>query len=90
VVEAHISFSKGMLGESELNEISSTIRSWYVIPALDETAFDGLVELMKNDKKNSANKILGCALKGIGNCSWDVAYTDREIKEGLKYLLKLN
>jgi 3-dehydroquinate synthase len=90
VVEAHISFSKGLITESEMNDISATIRTWYEIPAFDETAFDGLNVLMKNDKKNSANKILGCALKGIGNCSWDVAYTDREIKEGLEYLLKLN
>jgi 3-dehydroquinate synthase len=89
-VEAHISFSKGLLGESEMNDIFAVIRTWYVIPAFDETAFDALIELMKNDKKNSSNKILGCALNGIGNCSWDVEYTHREIKDGLNYLLKLN
>jgi len=90
VVEVHISFSKGLLGEAEMNEICATIRKWYEIPAFDETAFDALVELMKNDKKNAANIILGCALKGIGNCLWDVEYTHDEIKNGLKFLLKLN
>jgi 3-dehydroquinate synthase len=90
VVEAHISFSKGLMTASDMTDISGTVRSWYEIPAFDETAFDELVELMKNDKKNSANKILGCALNDIGKCSWDVEYTEREIKEGLEYLLKLN
>jgi 3-dehydroquinate synthase len=90
IVESYVSFAKGFLTRDELEDISATIRTWFEIPAFDESAFDTLVDLMKNDKKNSANKILGCALKGIGNCLWDVEYTEREIKEGLEYLLKLN
>jgi 3-dehydroquinate synthase len=90
VVESHISFSKGYIQEVELKEISETIRTWFEIPAFDATAFDALVGLMKHDKKNSANKILGCALKGIGNCSWNIEYSHNEIKKGLEYLLKLN
>lgn len=90
IVESYVSFAKGFLSREELEDISGTIRTWFEIPDFDESAFDTLVDLMKNDKKNSANKILGCALEGIGNCSWDVEYTNREIKEGLEYLLKLN
>ncbi len=90
IVESYVSFAKGLLSREELEDISVTIRTWFEIPDFDESAFETLVDLMKNDKKNSANKILGCALKGIGNCSWDVEYTNREIKEGFEYLLKLN
>ncbi len=88
-VESYISFAKGFLSEEELKEISETIRFWFEVPEFDSSAFDSIVQLMKNDKKNLANKILGCALKGVGNCMWDVEYTHSEIKDGLKYLLKL-
>lgn len=89
VVESFISFAHGHLSKEELNDISSTILRWFEIPDFDSSSFESLVLLMKNDKKNSANKILGCALKGIGNCIWDVEYTSDEIKNGLEYLLKL-
>ena len=88
-VESYISFAKGFLSEEELKEISETIRFWFEVPEFDSSAFDSIVQLMKNDKKNLANKILGCALKGVGNCMWDVEYTHSEIKDGLEYLLKL-
>jgi 3-dehydroquinate synthase len=90
VVESQISFAKGLLTQNELTEVSSTVCKWFDIPALDENSFDSLILLMQNDKKNSANKILGCALNGIGNCSWNVDYTTDEIKNGLEYLLTLN
>ena len=89
VVESQISFSKGFLTQNELLEISTTVCRWFDIPALDAESFDSLILLMQNDKKNSTNKILGCALKGIGNCTWNVEYSTDEIKNGLKYLLAL-
>ena len=89
IVESYVSFAKGFLSREELEDISETIRSWFEIPPFDESACDALIDLMKNDKKNSANKILGCALKGIGNCSWDVEYSHAEIKKGFEYLLNL-
>jgi 3-dehydroquinate synthase len=89
VVESQISFAKGFLSQNELLEISTTVCRWFDIPALDEESFDSLILLMQNDKKNSTNKILGCALKGIGNCTWNVEYSTDEIKNGLKYLLSL-
>jgi 3-dehydroquinate synthase len=90
VVESQISFAKGFLTQNELLEISTTVCNWFDIPALDEESFESLILLMQNDKKNSANKILGCTLNGIGNCSWNTEYSTNEIKNGLKYLLTLN
>jgi 3-dehydroquinate synthase len=89
VVESQISFAKGFLTQNELLEISTTVCRWFDIPVLDAESFDSLILLMQNDKKNSTNKILGCALKGIGNCTWNVEYSTDEIKNGLKYLLAL-
>jgi 3-dehydroquinate synthase len=90
VVESQISFAKGLLTQNEFTEVSSTVCKWFDVPALDENSFDSLILLMQNDKKNSANKILGCALNGIGNCAWNVEYSTDEIKNGLEYLLTLN
>lgn len=90
VVESQISFARGLLTQNELTEVSSTVCKWFTIPSLDENSFDSLILLMLNDKKNSANKILGCALNGIGNCSWNTEYSTDEIKNGLNYLLTLN
>ena len=90
VVESQISFAKGLLTQDELTDVSSTVCRWFTIPALEEKSFDSLILLMQNDKKNSANKILGCALKGIGNCSWNTEYSSDEIRNGLEYLLTLN
>jgi len=89
IAESYVSFAKGLLSEVELKDISETIRTWFEVPEFDSSAFDSIVQLMKNDKKNSANKILGCALNDVGNCMWDVEYTHIEIKDALKYLLKL-
>jgi 3-dehydroquinate synthase len=90
VVESHISFAKGLLTENDLTEVSSVMCKWFDIPVLDEKSYDSLILLMQNDKKNSANKILGSALNGIGNCSWNIEYSAEEIKNGLEYLLTLN
>lgn len=78
IMESYLSHVLCGLGIDELTEISSFIRSLYPVIPLEEETLSLLVEIMKNDKKNTHGQIKFALIEGIGYPHIDVAITDPE------------
>lgn len=90
VVEANISYAKGLIGAADYENISRIIGESYSLPSFSETEIDGMIALVENDKKNKDGKILCCLLKGIGECIFDQKITKDEIKQAFFDVLDTN
>lgn len=85
ICEAFLSAKKNGLSNSTLTDIVKTIHSTYPKYRLDKKNYPALLEIMKNDKKNTAGQISFSLLKTIGECSYDIFCTEDEIFESLDY-----
>lgn len=79
LLESKLSFNRGILPKLELDQIEETILALYPIIQLDKEQKEIVLELMKNDKKNSEGKIKGILIQSIGSCLYDVEYTNEEL-----------
>ncbi|RZJ70679.1 3-dehydroquinate synthase [Flavobacterium sp.] len=66
LLEAHISWQKGLLSEAELSEITTAITEIFGKVEIDENDLPEIFELLKHDKKNEYGKVLFSLLDGIG------------------------
>lgn len=89
LAESFISFKKGLLSEIEWNEINGVLMALFPVLPVRLDDIDTIIELMKNDKKNSENKIKSCLLTGIGSCVYDQNLSIEEIKESLYFLIAM-
>lgn len=85
ICEAYLSFRKNGLSESDLNETAVAIKEVYPAYNLKKATYPALLEVMKNDKKNSGGKISFSLLSEIGKCGFDVFCTEEEIFESLDF-----
>jgi len=84
IAEASIAEAKEMISRDELEEITRYILQIYPKVSLPE-AFENIIKLMAQDKKNKGNKILMALPYGIGQAIWDMEVSPAEIEESLKY-----
>lgn len=86
ICESFLSYTKGMISDQDLDEISEYILSIYadVIPT-QITAVNKISQNMKKDKKNRAGKVMFSLLDGIGSCTYDIQCTKQEIKDAFLY-----
>jgi 3-dehydroquinate synthase len=89
VCEAYISVVKIGLPKEELQEISNVFDKLYPRYPLNEAMLPGLIEIMKNDKKNENGNINCTLLTRIGQYSIDNVCTPTEICNGLRYYAAL-
>lgn len=89
ICEAWLSVKRNGLKKSELEEIVKILKSIYPAYKLDKSAYPELLEIMKNDKKNTAGRISFSLLSEIGKCGFDVFCTEEEIFESLDYYLSI-
>lgn len=89
ICEAWLSVKRNGLKQSELEEIVKTLKNIYPAYKLDKSSYPELLEIMKNDKKNTAGKISFSLLTEIGKCGFDVFCTEDEIFESLDYYLSI-
>jgi len=66
ILEAHISWQKGLLSAPELSEITSAISAIFGEIDIDDQDLPEILELLKHDKKNEYGKVLFALLDGIG------------------------
>lgn len=85
ICEAYLSFKKNGLSESDLNETVASIKKVYPAYNVKKASYPDLLEVMKNDKKNSGGQISFSLLTEIGKCSFDQFCTEAEIYESLDY-----
>lgn len=83
--EAFISKERGLLSETDFNEIESVITRLYEMPEFLEDITDELFALMMNDKKNFDQKVQCTLLLGIGKCVINQAIFKDDLKAALNY-----
>ncbi|WP_276348007.1 3-dehydroquinate synthase [Daejeonella sp. JGW-45] len=85
ICEAYLSFKKNGLSQADLDETVAAIRAVYPVYNLKKETYPALLDIMKNDKKNSGGNISFSLLSEIGTCGFDVFCTEEEIFESLDY-----
>jgi 3-dehydroquinate synthase len=89
LAESFISYKKGILSEADWNEINGVLTALFPVLPIRLEDIEVIIELMRNDKKNSENEIKSCLLTGIGSCVYDQNLTVDEIKESLYFLIAI-
>lgn len=85
IIEAYLSFVISGLSKAELKEITTTLKNFYKLNKFETSNYHSLLELMKNDKKNSNNEINFTLLKEIGIGSINQSANFDQIIEALNY-----
>jgi 3-dehydroquinate synthase len=57
---------------------------------IEEKDFEGIIQLMKQDKKNEKGKIKMALLKEIGKPVWDAEVSEKDIYEALRFIVEVN
>ncbi|HZY82537.1 MAG TPA: 3-dehydroquinate synthase [Cyclobacteriaceae bacterium] len=87
IAESFIARKKGLLTGDEENEITGYLEKVYGRIRLSDNT--GVIEIMKQDKKNKGNKILMALPQGIGNAMWDVEVNEEQVNEALSLFFGL-
>lgn len=89
ICEAYLSHKYNGLGLVELQEIVRFVRKVFPDYELRSESFSDLIEVMKNDKKNSSGKIGFSLLTKISHCSYNHYLEEDKIKEALSFYQEL-
>lgn len=85
ICEAYLSNQYNDLRDNQLVEIVEAIRNIFPDYNLKSESFRTLIEIMKNDKKNSDDKIGFALLTKIGRCDFNHYLDESKIKSALSY-----
>jgi 3-dehydroquinate synthase len=85
ICESYISHATGIISTNEMEEICKVIFHYFKLPAIPGGAFDDILGLMLQDKKNVSGKTNFTLLKGIGNYNINNSVEENVIIESLKY-----
>lgn len=89
ICEAYLARRLNGLGEAGLADIIETMRKHFPDYHYEKEIYNQLVTLMKNDKKNSGNRIGFALLSDIGACDIDVFVEEKIIEESLDFYREL-
>ncbi|QOW10027.1 3-dehydroquinate synthase [Kaistella flava (ex Peng et al. 2021)] len=89
ICETRISFLQDLISEETANDIVFNIRKFYPQLNISEFSLEEIVNLMKNDKKNSAGNINFSLLTGIGSSTFNCSVSLENIKNSLLYYQNL-
>jgi 3-dehydroquinate synthase len=90
IMEAHLSYQKKLLSKKELEELTKILNEAFYSPAIDDSAFKPMMELIANDKKTSQKKLLFSLLSGIGSSKYNIQITTLQIKKAFQFYNGLN
>lgn len=85
ICEAYLASRLNGLGQTELADITHTFRQHFPDYRYGREIYGQLIALMKNDKKNSGDRIGFALLSAIGACDVDVFVEENMIKESLDF-----
>ena len=89
ICETRISFLQDLISEETSNAIVSNIQKYYPHLEISEFSVEEIVNLMKNDKKNSAGNINFSLITGIGSSIFNCSVSLENIKTSLLYYQNL-
>ncbi|MBC7654375.1 MAG: 3-dehydroquinate synthase, partial [Oligoflexus sp.] len=85
ICEAYLAKETNGLSEEDLDKITNTFIKFFGRYKIREGINNALLDIMKQDKKNSDGKISFSLPNKIGSCSFDTFIEERLILESLKY-----
>ncbi len=85
IAEAFISHKRGLLSDTELEEITTYINTYYQLPVIAESIFEDVFSRMKNDKKNLSGEIMCTLLDGAGKVKINAPINQEETQEALVF-----
>ncbi|UJP64676.1 3-dehydroquinate synthase [Mongoliitalea daihaiensis] len=83
IAEAFLSHQKAGLALSDMNEIIPSLLEVYGKISIDSDDVDQIVALCKQDKKNVGSSVRFSLLRKIGQCDYDIAVSEEEIKSAI-------
>jgi 3-dehydroquinate synthase len=86
IAEVHLSVELGYLSSHDQELIVSSLIKWFPLINIPVFENEQVIQLMKNDKKNSENKIKAALLKKTGKGIFDQISTNEGILSALDYL----
>jgi 3-dehydroquinate synthase len=86
IAEIHLSVELGYLSSHDQELIVSSLKKWFPLINIPVFENEQVIQLMKNDKKNSENKIKAALLKKTGKGIFDQISTEEGIFSALDYL----
>lgn len=87
--EGYLSYQYNGLEKDELQQLIQVLKDVFPAYELKPDTFDLLIEVMKNDKKNSNGKIGFSLLSKIGQCTYNHYLEEDKIKDALKFYQEL-
>ncbi len=85
ICEAWLSWRMGLLEREELDDLVGFLFTLYRPYPIDSTGHHRILELMRNDKKNTEGQFRLTLLTGIGSAKTDVHITAAQIQESLEH-----
>src|SRR5690606_35623380 len=85
ICEAYLAHRLNGLPQIALDDIVRTFRTHFNDYPYQTEIYDELIALMRNDKKNSSDRIGFALLSDIGQCSIDLYVEERMIRESLDF-----
>lgn len=85
ICEGYLAHRVNGLAKDALDDIAHTFRTHFPDYTYNESIYDELITLMKNDKKNVGDRIGFALLNKIGKCDIDVFVPQEVIREGLDF-----
>lgn len=89
ICETRISFLQDLISEETADKIILHIRKFFPELHINEFPLEEIMNLMKNDKKNSAGNINFSLLSGIGISTYNCSVPSENIKSSLIYYQNL-
>jgi len=86
VCEAFLSWKKGFLAQTDLDEICARLLYWYQPARLDPSHFTDYFSLMRNDKKNEQGAINFSLIGPPGTVHINQYFSEEEITDSLLFL----
>jgi 3-dehydroquinate synthase len=85
IMESHISYQKKLLSKKDLSEIVSAFQAKFKVDPVKEILVDRIMELIRNDKKNTGSKLKFSLVPKIGTCKYDVDVTEAQVNKAIDY-----
>jgi 3-dehydroquinate synthase len=85
MIESHLALQKKLVVKKEFDEVYSVLTNLFTPPQISQLSLSSILEVLKNDKKNSNNKFRFALINKIGSCAFDVEVTELQIKKAIEY-----
>lgn len=89
IMESHIAWQKKLISKAQLAEISDYLNAFFRPAKINDASLEAILELIKNDKKNSGNKFRFALPDRVGNCRFDVEVSEAQVKKSIEYYRSL-